>query len=136
VQNGLVTLSDRGASSWGDGIPDSWRLLHFGTISSPASAASADPDGDGASNWQEYIAGTDPLNAASVFKLQATPNAGSAFSLQWQSVAGKSYTLQSAASPTSSAWTTITTMSGTGASMSWSDTSGSTQAKFYRATVQ
>lgn len=136
VQNGLVTLSDRSGSSWNDRIPDSWRLLHFGTISDPASAADADPDGDGASNWQEYVAGTDPLNPASVFKLQAAAKFGnSAFSLQWPSVAGKTYILQSAASP-SAAWTTITNLSGTGANISFSDTSNPGQARFYRAIVQ
>jgi hypothetical protein len=137
VQNGLVTLSDRSASSWNDGISDAWRLLNFGTISDPSSAASADPDGDGASNWQEYLAGTDPLNAASVFKLNAGATAGSSvFNLQWPTVVGKHYTLQSSPSGTPGTWTTLlSNVAGSGNPMNWSDTSGA-QAKFFRATVQ
>ena len=34
-------------------------------------AALGDQDGDGIPTWQEYIAGTDPMNPASVFTLMA-----------------------------------------------------------------
>ena len=43
-----------------NGLPDAWEKA-FG-VSDP----NADPDGDGATNIQEYLAGTDPLDAASV----------------------------------------------------------------------
>src|SRR5262249_54841443 len=54
TKTGLLTLSDRSASSWNDGIPDSWRLRYFGSINNVLSAPSADADGDGANNWAEY----------------------------------------------------------------------------------
>lgn len=47
----------------GDGLPDSWEIAHFGNLNQ---TASGDPDGDGVSNLQEYLDGTDPTNAASV----------------------------------------------------------------------
>ncbi|MHB8519340.1 MAG: LamG-like jellyroll fold domain-containing protein [Limisphaerales bacterium] len=55
-------------STIGDGIPDSWRQKYFGTnfVNDPRAAATADPDGDGANNYQEFLAGTDPLDANSV----------------------------------------------------------------------
>ena len=71
VQDGLITVGNRSVSSWNDGIPDSWRLLWFGTVSNALSAANADPDGDGASNWQEYVAGTNPNDPTSVFQFHA-----------------------------------------------------------------
>ena len=55
-----------------DGIPDWWRLAYFGHalgLASDQSRGSDDADGDGVSNLNEFLAGTDPLNAASVFKV-------------------------------------------------------------------
>jgi hypothetical protein len=137
VQDGLITVGDRSGSSWNDGIPDTWRLLYFGTISNILSAASADPDGDGASNWQEFIAGTDPLNAASVFEfLPATAQVGSSFTLQWPSVVNKNYTLQSS-SALGGGWTTVATnLLGNSQVLQWTDTNASSGARFYRALVQ
>jgi len=48
-----------------DGIADSWEALRGIAAAGPA----ADSDGDGARDLDEYIAGTDPTNAASVFEL-------------------------------------------------------------------
>ena len=91
AQDGLITVGNRSGSSWDDGIPDSWRLLWFGTVSNALSAANADPDGDGASNWEEYVAGTNPLDPASVFQfLPGSSFAPSSFTLQWPSVVNKS----------------------------------------------
>jgi hypothetical protein len=47
----------------GDGMPDWWELAYFG--STAGAAPGADADGDGATNLQEYQAGTDPLSTAS-----------------------------------------------------------------------
>ena len=54
-----------------DGIPDAWRQQYFGAgfATDPRAGATADPDGDGANNCQEYLAGTDPLSASSVKKV-------------------------------------------------------------------
>ena len=46
-----------------DGLPDAWEIQYFG--SRTAGDPNADSDGDGYSNLQEYLAGTDPLNANS-----------------------------------------------------------------------
>ncbi len=48
----------------GDGISDAWKEANFGPDwqSNPDSDASADPDGDGKTNLEEFLAGTDPNN--------------------------------------------------------------------------
>ena len=53
-----------------DGIPASWRQQYFGPgyLIDPRVAADADPDGDLATNWEEYRAGTNPLDNTSGFK--------------------------------------------------------------------
>ncbi len=53
-----------------DGIPDSWRQQFFGPdyANDPRVAAIADPDGDGANNFQEFLTGTNPLDDKSLLK--------------------------------------------------------------------
>jgi hypothetical protein len=137
VNDGLITIGDRTGSSWGDGIPDTWRLIYFGTVSNLLSAADLDPDGDGASNWQEYVAGTNPMDPNSVLQLTpGTPSPG--FSLQWPSVVGKTYLVQSSVSLFSTNWaTTASNLPGTGQMMQLSDTNTpGPPARFYRVQVQ
>lgn len=54
--------------SQGDGLPDSWSVQHFNT-STPSAAArnrpADDPDGDRFTNLDEFLLGTDPLDANS-----------------------------------------------------------------------
>jgi glycosidase len=55
-----------------DGIPDWWRLAYFGHGTGQAgdlSRGADDADGDGMANANEFLAGTDPLNPASVFAI-------------------------------------------------------------------
>jgi autotransporter-associated beta strand protein len=61
--------------------------------------SNADADGDGQNNYAEYLAGTDPTNAASVFHVigaQMQSNGGA--TLTWSSIGGKRYRVQSATS--------------------------------------
>jgi len=56
-----------------DGLPDGWQTLHFG-LSNPDALPGADPDSDGQDNQTEYLAGTDPLDAASFLQLRFGPD--------------------------------------------------------------
>ncbi len=92
----VVVFTDiirRGLSTAGDGIPDAWKLLNFGSLANPLAAANADPDGDGKTNLQEYKDGTNPNNPNSALAVLAPyPNSGpSPTTLTWTSVPSMGY---------------------------------------------
>lgn len=61
------TLAVSGSPDDGDGIPEFWEVMYG--LNPGVDDGGLDPDGDGFSNWQEYIAGTVPTNRASSFRL-------------------------------------------------------------------
>ena len=66
-------------------------LASYG-LPSNGSADYLDSDGDGMNNWQEYLAGTNPTNAASVFKItSAQMIPGGKFVVRWTSVSNRLY---------------------------------------------
>jgi hypothetical protein len=131
--NGVVSLADRSVSSFGDGIPDSWRLRYFGTVYNQLSQAAADADGDGADNAQEYGAGTDPLDAKSCLKLAMSSENGSGI-IRWPSIYGKQYVIEYSGTLFGTNWTPIGTVAGTGAQLQFQDNSGN-GSRFYRTHV-
>lgn len=80
-----------------DGIPDWWRLAYFNHALGQAgdlSRGSDDADGDGMLNLDEYRAGTDPVNAASVFAIMNLDlSSGTNVQLDVSSVSNRSYQL-------------------------------------------
>jgi hypothetical protein len=61
-----------------------------------ASAVYADSDGDGLNNWQEWLAGTNPTNGASVLRLQQTTVLPAGVTLTWSSVTNRAYFVERA----------------------------------------
>jgi hypothetical protein len=100
---GWITLSNSSACVQTDtiapdamdtnGLPIAWELLNFGhTAVDPM----ADPDGDGMSNLQECVAGSNPNDRASALAIVDLTVAagGAATSVTWQSVPTRSYYIQ------------------------------------------
>lgn len=50
--------------------PVPW-LIGYGFTNNFAAAETNDPDADGIPTWQEYLAGTNPTNSSSIFKVQS-----------------------------------------------------------------
>jgi hypothetical protein len=76
----------------GDGIPDGWEIA-YGLDPDNPSDATADPDADGASNYQEYVAGTHPNDSGSVLRVISSTKNASVFTIEFFAVAGRGYTL-------------------------------------------
>lgn len=72
-----------------DGIPDAWWIEYFGTTTGVS--ASADDDGDGFSNAQEFQLGTHPRDASSSFRVRQVVRVPEGLSVAWSAVAGKKY---------------------------------------------
>ncbi|NDC80190.1 MAG: fibronectin type III domain-containing protein [Verrucomicrobia bacterium] len=104
-QTNLVTIlsaADVVYNPMTEGIPNGWWIEFFGTTSGVS--ASADADGDGFTNLQEYALGTDPRNAGSSFKVGEMSRSGTSLTISWPSVAGKRYQVQTATQLGTSSW--------------------------------
>ncbi len=77
-----------------NGISDAWEMAYFGSVTTNRTQFT-DTDGDGMSDYAEFIAGTNPTNAASKFIfLPVTVQSNRFVQLQWSAVPGRLYQLQ------------------------------------------
>lgn len=76
-----------------DGLPDEWQQQYFGADSSKWPSALKDSDGDGASNLEEFWAGTSPSDSTSVLR-QELVRTDVGLKLRWNTIGGFVYQVE------------------------------------------
>jgi hypothetical protein len=121
----------------GNGINDDWEVQYFGHI---GVNPNADPDGDGFSNLQEFLAGTDPTNSASVFRITSIVSTGDDVLIDWMTGIGRTNALQASAGTVDGSYNTndfadiFTVTNTTGPLTNYLDVGAATNipSRFYR----
>lgn len=122
-------------------ISDEWKTKFFGSADSASAAPDADPDHDGSTNWQEYLAGTNPVDAQSHLHLrspqQKWQNGKKQLALDWLSAPGKKYTVETTTDVVNGPWTTVLGgVSGDGNMKEVLDANPLRKTQYYRVRVQ
>jgi len=135
-----VNNDDFGAYA-GDGIDDAWQVQYFGQPPNANAGPAVDFDHTGQTNLFKYIAGLDPTDPTSVFRLTIVPIAGQptrknlVFS---PLVAGRTYTVKVRPDlTTGTTWTTLTgtTQSDTGTTRTVNDLNATEFMKYYHVEI-
>jgi hypothetical protein len=113
----LFMLKLGGTDTEPDGMDDDWEVAYFETLTRDGSD---DYDDDGASDLEEFRAGTDPKNSSSIFRvLTVTPVGGGNTTLWWTGNPARNYRAEFKDNLGTAGWTAL---SGT---ISWNGTTAS-----------
>jgi len=135
----LDTIPDNYGTYASDGLRDSWQVQYFG-FDNPNAAPGKDVTGTGQNNLFKYIAGLDPTNAASVFRLRIEPVAGEPnrknliFHPRWND---RTYTPLFRTNLVSGAWMTLTNtnVADNSTQRTITDLDATDSSKFYRIQI-
>jgi len=124
---------------------EQWQINYFGSTTNPLAAAGADPDGDGMSNTNEFLAGTNPTNSLSALRIISVVQQSNDVVITWTTAGGHTNAVQAAAGDGSGGYTTnftdlsgLIAIPGSGdATTNYVDSGGATNApaRYYRVRV-
>lgn len=114
-----------------DGLPDDWERTYFGDLSHDGTL---DSDGDGLTDLQEYLAGTNPVNPEDTLRFTSVSSNDSGYELTFNTVAGRTYSILFKDAFDDATWIKLTDVtSPNGGAWTVTDTTVSTsRARFYR----
>jgi len=96
-----------------------------------------DPDGDGLSDWEEYVAGTSGMDPNDHFDIDAIQrNVGGGPEVFWETVSGRIYRVSRRTNLCCGVWTVIHECQGDGTLQSFVDSDGNGPCLFYRVDVR
>jgi hypothetical protein len=119
-----------------------WQTNYFGSTTNPLAAADADPDGDGMSNTNEFLAGTNPTNSLSALRIISIVPQSNDVNITWATAGGRTNAVQATAGGAEGGYDTNFTalsgliiISGSGdATTNYLDVNGATNipSRYYR----
>jgi hypothetical protein len=121
-----------------DSISDEWRLNFFGSLTNALAQATADADGDGVLNSEEFLKGTNPTKLQfHHLNTDARTVMAKGLKLRWFAAPGKHYVVESCFDLTSANWSVIAAnLMGKGDIKEFTETDFSSQASFYRVRIE
>ena len=139
--NGNIFVADSGNNcireispdTAGIGIADWWQLKYFGYV---GINPNSDPNTNGMTAYEDFWAGLNPTNPASVFRIESANMNKNGTQVSWDSVLGKNYIIQWSSDLVT--WNTIgNPVPGNGSLVSTTDTTPGQQnrQRFYRVLV-
>lgn len=116
----------------GDGMPDDWEQQYFN--STTAGSATADDDGDGMSNYAEFVAGTNPKDPTDNLRPLTASSDGTTIALTFRTVPLKRYQPEYTDDLVTGTWTSLGNIRAANANtLTITDTPGpGTTKRFYR----
>ncbi len=119
----------RGVTNFTFAATDAYATSSVATVTFTVLSNTLDTDGDGFTDWHEYLAGTNPTNSASVLRLLSTQSGV----VQFNSVTGRTYRIEYKNDLKDTSWQFLLTTNGTGNSIQLADPDAATLTqRFYR----
>lgn len=136
TNEGVITISSPEVDADGDGLPDAWELVHFGSTTN--ADQTTDQDGDGFIDLHEFLAGTSPTNDQSMLEIvtESSPVQAAGVVIRWASEPGKLYQISRSVDLLSGTFVTVATnLPATPTLNTYTDQSTAVDSAVYRISV-